>query len=375
MIRSADIVTQLAVRLPQLTDRITNDVPVNSLTRSGTLITAACDEKHGLKVNQGVAIVGAKTPIVISTFTRSGAVGTITTATDHDRTLNLASTVKTNLSKTVLTSGATESEFNGTFTMNQVVNRRTILVAMTDAGPTAATGSPILEDGESLLRDYNTTFPVAEVLDEVTFKFVQSDTTIPSPIGTITARTKPRITLAVDIQRAIASYTEQKIDELWLYVVLEEVFASKDRGERSDAVSNRTRGTEFRQQVVQPITLYLFVPVSGSVSGQLGRDEAEDLFRPLCRSLLFSSFDSGLAVGAQNPVQFVSHGAFRYNTAVYVHAFGFQQVADLTFDDTVGADLDIAFREIDFTMFPDVDGGTGVSSLTATIDLDDTPLP
>jgi hypothetical protein len=102
------------------------------------------------------------------------------------------------------------------------------------------------------------------------------------------------------------------------------------------------------------------------------RDDAEDLFRPICRSLLFSAFDSGLHVGEQSPLQFVQHGFSSYNTAFYIHAYQFEQTVDLTFDDTVGYDLDVAFRDI--TLDIKVDIGTGEPSLTADIDLDEEPL-
>lgn len=369
--RAEDIIVQLAVRLPQLTDKLTRDVPLNSLTRSGTVMTAACAAEHGLSPGDGVAITGAIAPISITSLTRSATTGTLVTSTDHDRTLNLTRVLATDLGKTVTTSGAVESEFNGTFTIIRVVNRRKIEFTMADSGPTTATGSPVLEDGESALRDYNTTYAVLEAPDAATFTFTQTTTSLPDPIGTIVARAKPRISTAVTPDRLVQAYTEKGIDELWLFVVLEDVPASKSRAVLSDAIDNLQRGNEFRQQIIQPFTLYLFIPTSANISGRPARDLAEDLFQPICQSVLFGKFDSGLFVGKQGPVQFSTHGTFSYDTAVYVHAYSFQQVVDLVFEDTVGSDLDVAFRDIDLTIFPDLDGGTGLANLTATIDLDE----
>lgn len=365
--KALELVSQLALLLPQLTDRLTDDVPVLSLTRAGTVVTALCAAPHGLKVGSAVVITGAVVPITISSFTRSGTVGTIVTASDHDLTSAIAPTVQT--------SGAVEAEFNGTFTVLGIDNRRTIRVSMADAGPVTASGSPILRGGESQLRQYNSAYAVIEVPTATSFRFVNAVASLPNPVGTIIARAKPRIAAVVEPQRALAAYTEKGLNQHWLFAVLEDVVASKDREISSDAVSNLQRGNFFRQQLIQPFTLYLFIPSDAEIGGRIARDEAEDLFRPICRSVVNSKLDSGLRVGRQGTVQFVSHGTFAYNTAVYVHAYAFQQVVDLTFEDTVGPDLDVAFREIVLTQFPDLEGGTGLANLVSNIDLDDAPLP
>ena len=79
----------------------------------------------------------------------------------------------------------------------------------------------------------------------------------------------------------------------------------------------------------------------------------------------------------QGRVQFVGHGTFSTNTAVYVHAYSFQQTSSIYEQDTVGPDLDVALRNLNFTMTADLPGETQTPdrpSLTATLDLDDSPL-
>ena len=362
--KAADIVTQLALRLPQLTDEFTNEISVNSMVRTGTVVAVNCEEPHGLAPGQSVNILGSDVPIAVSTFTRVDAVGTIVTAADHDLTEPIASTVTT--------SGANESKFNGTFTVIAIANRRTITVTMTDSGDETSTGaSRILEGGESALRSYNTVYSVLEAPSTVQFTITHSVSGLADPIGTIIARTKPRISAAVDPTRMIESYTAKQVDDFWLFVVLGDVTASKSRQNQSDAVDNIPRGSEYKQEIIQDFTLYLLIPAATEIAGADARDEAEALFRTICRALLFSGFDSQLFAGTQGMIHFVSHGVFDYNGAFYVHAYSFQQVVDLTFDDTVGDDLDVAFRQIDFTIFPQLEG-TG--SLVSAIDLDDTPL-
>ena len=351
-----------------MSDVFTRNVEVISLTRSGTTITARCDDAHGLKSGNAVSIVGARTPIVISSIDRTLTIATLVTAADHDLTEPVA--------PTITISGAAEAEFNGTFKVLSIPNRRTISFKVANSGPASGSGPMILEDGESFIRSYNTMYRVDEILNQVEFTFQQTDATLPNPLGTITARARARISKAVDPERAIAAYTEQAIGDAWMFVVLEDVNASKDRSSREDGISRQSKGDEFRQPIVQPFTLYVFLPVSDDISGvAAGRDQAEDLFRPICQSVLFKSFNSGLFASEQGLVHFFGHRTFQVNPAVYVHSFSFEQTVDLTVDDTVGPADDVAFRQIELTMFPDVGvDGTGVESMTSSIDLDDTQL-
>lgn len=365
--KAADVVNQMAVLLPQLSDAFTTNVGVRSLTRSGTVMTADCEDQHGLEVGDAVAITGATTQITIGTLTRAGAVGTLVTDANHDLTNDIA--------QEITISGATEPEFNGTFPLVNVDSRRTVRFTMADAGPVTATGSPVLEGAESALRQYDSTYQVETVPSPTTFTFQQSDTTLLDPLaGSIEARTKPRISSAVDPDRARASYTEQGGGSLWLVIALDDVAASKSRMVRSDAIDNQYPMDETRQQIIQAMTLYLFVPAQEQISAADARDQAEDLFRPICQSVLGAGFDSGLYVGTQGRMQFSGHGTWGYDSAVYVHGYSFQQVVDLYFQDTVGPDLDVAFRNLDFDSVTDVLGGTRQGPvLTAAINLDDVP--
>ncbi len=366
--KASEIVTQLSALLPQRTDKFTRNVGVSSLVRAGSVITATTDDAHDLAIGDSVAITGAVTLISIGTLTRSGVEGTLVTDTDHDLTNPVADTITI--------SGAVEAVFNGSFPVVNVDNRRTIRFTMADSGATTATGSPVLEGAESALRDYNKTYAVASIPTPTTFTFAQTDTTLLDPIGTIEARMEPRITAGVNPARATDAYTEQADGNLWLFVALEDVTASKSRMVRSDAIDNLHATDNFRQQVIQPFSVYIFIPSTNEIAQADARDTAEDLFLSICQSLLASTLDSGLSVSDQGVVQFVTHGTFATNSAVYVHGYSFQQVVDLYEGDTVGPDLDVAFRNLDFSMAPELPElqTDDTPTLDATLDLDDVPL-
>lgn len=363
--KASDIVSQLMARLPANTNRLTDEVGVVSVNRISDVLTVECDAPHALSIGHSATIVGAKTPIAISSLTRVGPIGTLVTAIPHDLTLSIA--------KTVVLSGAAEAEFIGTFSVLSVPSRMKITFQIADSGPTTATGSPILENGASFLQAYDGRYAVVAADTPTQFKVLHPSTSLPDPVGTIKARFRPRIARAISPERAIQAYTEQESeDRAWLFAVLGTVSASKNRRVVSDARDNANRGNFVRQQILQPFALYLITPTAKTVSGDDGRDVAEDLFRPICQSILHKKFDSGLSVGQQGAVQFLDHSQFRYDPAVYVHEYQFEQVVDLTFGDTVGHDDDVAFREIDLTQYPIAPGSTGASFLEATpINLDE----
>lgn len=363
---ATDIINQLAVRLPQYSDKFTTDLSVISLTLSGSTVTAQTAAAHGLAVNKAVNIVGAKSPIVINSLTRSGTIGTLVTDTVHDFIKHSSG------SQTVELNGSIEAEFNGTFVLLNIPNRNTVTFTMVDSGPTTATGSPLLLNGSSYLQSFNGLHKITAIPAADQFQY-EITTTPPTntAAGTITAKTDPRISGAINEQRVIEAYTGQSLpDDWWAFVILGDVSASKSRRINSDATDNIQRGNEYRQQIIQPFSILVLIPTSGEIAARKARDECEQLFRPLCRSLLFSKLDSGLFVGAQNPITFVGHGVFAYDTAFYAHLYQFESVADITFDDTVGYSEDVAFRDIDLTVFPDV--GNQEDPLTILpIDLDE----
>jgi len=362
--KANDVVQQLALLLPGLTDKFTDNFSVTSLTRIGTTVTAVTSVAHGLAIDEQANIIGAQTPLIITSLSRSGAIGTLVTLARHDLTEGF--------NTTVVISGATESEFNGTFVILKVSNRRTVTFTMVDSGPTTATGSPLLLNGASQLQTYNGLKKITSAPTTTSFTYEITSSTLFTPAsGTISARTQPRVSSAVSIDAATRGYTKQTPNKLWAFVVLGDVVASKSRAIDSDATDNLQNGNEFRQQTINPVGIYVFFPVSAQIAASTARDNAQDLFRPLCQSLLFSKFNSGLAVGKQNNIIFTDHSFFNYNDAVYVHVYNFETIADLIFEDTIGFDVNVAFRDIDLTMGIDV----GTEVMTATIDLDDILLP
>ncbi len=359
--KAQDVVLQLATKLPTLTPEFTDNATVTSLTASGGTATAVTSAAHGFLIGQVVIISGAQTPISIA-ITRSGLVATAVTTTDHDLTEFVPIQVEI--------ADATDANFNGLKKLLSVPNRRTFTFQVADTGLTTDSGNIL--NGSSAFNTYNGIFSIATAPTTTSFTYTLGINPPPAQ-GTIIAAANARISASVTAERAIEAYSKQGINEFWLFVVLEGVIASKNRNILSDAVDNQQRqsqGNDFRQQIIQPVSLFVIIPTTTEIAAREAGDTAQDLFQPICQSILFERFDSGLFTGKYNPLQFTGHNFFEYNTAFYVHQYSFEQVADIQFEDTVGRNVDVAFRDLNIT----INQTFGVEQLTANINLDDVPL-
>jgi len=361
-VRASDIVSQIATVLPKLVDDFTDSLTVTSLSRSGLVATATTSTPHALTVGLQVSINGAQTPIEISSLVRVGIMATMTTATDHDLTENAGFNVQIE--------GASEAEFNGSFTLLRVPNRRTIVFQVSDSGATSVTGSPLLINGSNGFATYNGLFEVASITTATTFTYsVTNSTMYTQARGTITARTNPRVSSAVTIERSLDGYTKQNINKAWLFVVLGDALASKNRNIDIDATDNIQRGNYFNQRLIQNVGLYVVIPASAEIAGRQARDRCEELLSPICQTVLAAKFPS-LVENSNNPLMITSHGLHDYNTAYYVHQYNFEATLQLGESDIYTPDDSVAFRDIGLTQGFDIGPGT----ISTEIDLDDEPL-
>ena len=373
--KSEDVIKQLIAKLPNLTDQFTSQFNITGITVSGSTATVTTAAAHGLATNNLVSIVGARTDLPITSITRVKTAATIITSADHDVTNDQAQINFQGSPITVVLEGSNEAEFNGTFDVVSVPNRRTIVVEVPDSGATTATGPSVLIDGTAF--GFNGVFTIT-VTGATTFEYTLPASDIPSPAsGAIVGKTGYRISGAATFERAQAAYTKQGSNELWLFVVLDDVVASKDRHTQSDATSVKGRTNDVRQELIYPLNIFVFKNTTDESAGRKARDDMEVLFPLLCQSLIGVKFDSQLAAGKQHSLVFNQHGIADYTTATYQHVFAFETVADITFDDSIGYDVNVAFRDIDLSFTPDFDlvDDDSLAVLSTGINLDDEPLP
>jgi len=363
-LKASDVILQLYSKIPQYTDKFTVDAVLSSVTSVGLVATGATTTNHGLSIGDLVNITEIKTPVVISTLTRVDDILFCETATDHDLTEGYQENVEI--------ADANEAEFNGTFTLLSVTNRRNFTLQTTDSGATTGTGTILgLDIGKDRYTGLKTVVSVPTVK---TFTYAL-DIAIPSASsGTGVASVGFRISGSATLQRAVDSYTKQELEDLWMFVVLGSVTASKDRNINSDAIAVQNSGTDWKQQLIQPFSIHCFVSVGDELSARNIRDDFEDIAAFIFKSIVGVKFESGLAQGAYYKTVFDSHGVQNYNNAIYIHTFNFQTVADLTFGDIVSdPEGEVAFRDISLNMSTDL-MTTDSEILSNNIDLDEEAL-
>ncbi len=371
MIKAETIIAQLQGILPAQTDLFTeDDISVSSLSRSGTTVTGVTAVPHGLTTGRPIAVKDALSPISITSITRVGTTATVTTDTDHDFTENFDMVTEI--------SGAGESEYNGTFPIATVPNRRTFTYTLSGSPATPATGT--IFSLNNLSTGYNGRHTVT-LVDPTTYTYEITETPDSPAQGTMIMRAGLRISGAVSTEQAIAAYSKKGEDELWGFVVLGNVFVSKNRNNPTDLTSTVAAGTDFYQMIGCPFSIVVITPTTASFSGREARDQMEDVAVALFKSLMGFAPATGLTSEKQYQIVFTGHQFVGFNGAYYVHEFNFETSIQLTPDDIVDPDFSVAFRDIslDFLNPNETDGDDII--MEAEINLDDTevitppPLP
>lgn len=371
--KASSVVNKLAERVPLYTADFGESIAITSIVPTGTTALATTASAHGLPDGRNVAITGAEAPVEIDTgtFLRTGSQAVFETLQDQDFTLSARDVL--NGGKTLTISGATEAEFNGTFQLISVTNRRKLIIAVTDSGPTTITGSPIVENANGGI--FNGLFAIANTT-ETTFEYTLPVAyTLPSA-GSAIAQISIRIGAALDINQYIQDvYTKQPVNDYQLIVVLGDVSQSKDRDETTDAGSSAGAQRNFTPTLIQTFAVYIILNSTQSLSAAELRDIVEESYiTAIFKSILREEFDSCFKY-SDSRTTFTGHGVYAYadgggkNKAIYVHEVAFEQLVSLVESDAVGPVDNVAMRDIDFT----IDTNLGTGEMTATIDLDEEP--
>ena len=312
--KARDIETELQNKLPLLTNRFTDEQTLLSIVPAGTTATATTATAHNLTVSQKVLIAGANAAVDIDTIDRVTTVATAVTVQNHDLTEGFFDNVTL--------SGATEAEFNGTFTLLSVPNRKTFTFTVADSGPTSATGSPILEE-PGLPFGYNGLITITAVPTTKTFTYTLPQTLVVNAAGANMRVIKNvRIHAAINSERADKVFESRDINnladgELTLVVVLNEMTASRDRSSLADGVSSAAKSGDNRQQILQTVSCFVYQKVTKDSSGANAADSMQDIARFIIRVLSGFGPDNGFSSGSQYQLRFLTHGVSGYDSAIY----------------------------------------------------------
>ncbi len=398
-------------------------ISISSLTANTQIIAgvstvyanALCATKHNLTINnKTVEISGADqtgyngsafdlvwsapiftiASITINTITK---VATITTVEDngfiananfeiqlsgsvqdaYNRQTTIASIVN---SKTFTIAGINGTEESGSrapsrnWQVKQVLNAYTFIYKLNSSPVTPATGT--ITQIYQYQTGYNGYKTVASAPTTTTFTF-SIDTAPNSPAqGTITAKTLPTITGAIDSERAANFYQTEYAtgqSKKWIVAVLGDEISNKNDRNKTDAQTYGDKGSFIREQSIQNVILYLFLPC-GDISDELmyigTRDLAESYKPYIYKALLGFQPTSDLTQIRYSQLMPVGNGFVTFNGATYCHQFTFQATVYANQSDAVDPEDLSAFREFDFDVISNTDNSTVVMEIQGEVDQD-----
>ena len=96
--------------------------------------------------------------------------------------------------------------------------------------------------------------------------------------------------------------------------------------------------------------MFIFAP-STDVSGRESYDLMEDIAPSLYKSLIGVKLPTYLSEERYSGISLIGQGYYAYSNSLYVHAFEFQTVRDITLADMANLDESVAFRDADINTY------------------------
>jgi len=350
----ADVVSQMQLVLPKYTDYFDGDIGVSSIIATATLATITTTAAHGLATGDPITIIEVRNQNSLLTISKDGLVYTFTTSDYHDLTLGYPGY------ETVLLGGFIDPAWNGNFTLVDVPSRNTFKIRTTNSPPIGEDSFPL-----SMPYTFGLLLDHTEHLDENRIDGINgryASTVIDSNTITVSGTFKAgsyssgqlkkavRIAGSIDIERTIEEYTQQSLEELWAFVSMHDVSASKDRNAYNDAVATFARGEDPRLRLIDGFSVYLI----GNVTGEIAATDTLDIMRhdllgPLLKTLYGVKFGTGLSTESDFKCILTSHNQVFYNRAILVYQYAFEFSSDITLDDAANEDDTRAFSEFEYT--------------------------
>jgi len=333
MAKVADIINQMQAVLPKHTNRFHEQQVISSLVVAGGIATVTLPNNHLLKTNDIVTIQGARinNPILSTSIVSNGIEATCTN--NHDLTLNFGPEPVNEVD----ISGFTN--YPSPQSLVDVNGPDTFIFAGTDA----PIGSGILL--EDRIDDINGRKQIT-VTGAKTFTYSTTTAFTSFELTNALAISKIRVSGALTADALVEFYTKQtKSTDFWAFVVNGDLNISHDRNIPTDANTRFNQSEFFFGEAIQPFSVYILVPSSGTISGRLAGDEIFDIRRALYKTLAGVQFDSGLASEEKRLLTSpFSDGFFAYAGAYYVHEFIFETVFKFYDSDAVDPADSAAFR-------------------------------
>lgn len=311
--------------LPRLTDRFSNNAVVSAEIIAGDpQILRVTDIAHGLSVGRQVVFIDTQIDNNITNVELiadpAGDVLRFTTGKEHDLTLGYT--------KEIELAGFTDSGLNGTFELVATPSRTLFEIAY-DTEPTL-TGSEVLREKWEIGLDG--LFTIDRIIDVDTYEIdlIDKPDFTPQTIPNIRRSSNFRMSVSVDAERAASFYTKQPDkNSLWLFIIMGDAAASKNRKLASDANQANTAQNPSRILMINTFDVLVFFPTHdetlGAVASNLAWDDVLKMMLTTGAGIKFDDFGN-----TRYLTSLVDHGTALYNNAYYSHAYTFEYNYEIT---------------------------------------------
>lgn len=310
------ILDHLYQYLPRLTDRFSDNAVVSAEIVAGDpQVLRVTDIAHGLLADDKVVLVDGKIDNNITAVVDNGD-GTLRFTTDkpHDLTLDYTLTIEL--------SGFTDSNFNSTFPLVAVPNRNLFEIESSSV--------PVLNGNEVLREEWEIgidgLFIVSRKISDDIYEIdlIDKPEFTPQTVPILKRASNFNMGISIDAERAAALYTPQPdSSELWLFVIMGDSAASKDRTVKSDATMTNTNGQESRILMINTFSLIVFFPTeketAGATASNLAWDEILKVMLAVGAGISFDDFGN-----SQYNTSLIDHGTGLYKNAFYSHVYTFE---------------------------------------------------
>lgn len=367
MITPDQVTLHLQTYLPAFTDLFSSQLSISGASMGASNVMSINAPSHGLTSGASVIVTAGNIQHPFASATLDAPNVIFTTTFEHDITAPLL-----DLDQQAVTVGGFGSVWDGEHQIVDIPNRSKITLAL----PSGETTAPTITGAEYVLEP----IPSGQI---VTVAVVDSDNltitypgNFPLPEGIVQDLkiiTGVRIAAAADINRAQAVYTQQGANQAWLFVIMSDVDASKDRHTLSDATAGLTAQDFKRMTLNQNFSTTVILPTDNDLSGNEAQQAA---YGEIYQSLISTLYGFGFS-DPDSAVDYVTvsngHGAGIYNTAYYMQVYDWQIPSVITFhngfDVKVGAPT-VAFRDIFSTWDINADD---MAQMVLNINLDSDP--
>jgi len=334
--KTNDIVNILRERVPQLINNFHATQEILSLSASSGVVTATLSTANTIiKTGEKVLITGALVNNPIVSLSHINGLATAITQNDHDLTEGFSD---------ITISGATQSGYNGTFNLVEVIDNKTFTFIVPQATVSSATGSPVLM--ENVETHFNGYYTITKLSDtQFTYNIESQDTM--TATGTKTLNYNFRIYGAVDIERGLEAYTRQNPDTLFLCIETDKENANRSAYNKIDSISYNQYGEDAYQRVYQGLNIYCIVPCKDEMIATAYKDSMEELRAIIFGALLNLKTNSYLKNSKTSNFTYKGSETYLYDKATYIHKFSFECCYEITQEDMAIQEKGVAFRNVE----------------------------